>query len=68
VVLHHVVKLADSTLAFKVFSSFIAFGSGTDFGFTSLLVGKVPVDYGKKGKLEPTMYPAPQMSCAVVEP
>jgi len=57
-----------STLAFKVFSSFIAFGSGTDFGFTSLLMGKLPVDYGKKSKLQPAMYPAPQMSCAVVVP
>jgi hypothetical protein len=31
-------------------------------------VGKLPVDYRKKSKLEPAMYPAPQMSCAVVEP
>jgi Tubulin len=40
-----------SILAFKVFSSFIAFGGGSDLGFTSLLVGKLPVDYGKKSKL-----------------
>jgi len=49
-------------MAFKVFSSFIVFGSGTDFGFTSLLVGKLPVDYGKKSMLEPAIYPAPQCS------
>jgi len=44
----HLKSWLTSTMAFKVFSSFIAFGSGTDFGFTSLLMGMLPVVYGKK--------------------
>jgi hypothetical protein len=65
VILHHILKLAEK---YKVFSSFFAFGSGTDFSFTPLLVGKLPVVYGKKSKLEPAMYTAPQMSYTIVGP
>ncbi|NWY21366.1 TBA1C protein, partial [Aphelocoma coerulescens] len=37
-------------------------------GFTSLLMERLSVDYGKKSKLEFSIYPAPQVSTAVVEP
>merc|ERR1712170_84186 len=37
-------------------------------GFTSLLMERLSVDYGKKSKLEFSVYPAPQVSTAVVEP
>jgi len=37
-------------------------------GFTSLLMERLSVDYGKKSKLEFAVYPAPQISTAVVEP
>uniref|UniRef100_A0A2K5CMU6 Tubulin alpha chain n=1 Tax=Aotus nancymaae TaxID=37293 RepID=A0A2K5CMU6_AOTNA len=52
-------------LGFLVFHSF---GGGTGSGFTSLLMERLSVDYGKKSKLEFSIYPAPQVSTAVVEP
>lgn len=47
--------------------SFLSSG-GTGSGFTSLLMERLSVDYGKKSKLEFAVYPAPQVSTAVVEP
>ena len=41
---------------------------GTGSGFTSLLMERLSLDYGKKSKLEFAIYPAPQVSTAVVEP
>jgi tubulin alpha len=35
-------------------------GGGTGSGFTSLLMERLSVDYGKKSKLEFSIYPAPQ--------
>ncbi|XP_077434054.1 tubulin alpha-1C chain-like isoform X2 [Vanacampus margaritifer] len=52
-------------LGFLVFHSF---GGGTGSGFTSLLMERLSVDYGKKSKLEFSIYPAPRVSTAVVEP
>ncbi|XP_031786847.1 tubulin alpha-1B chain-like isoform X1 [Nasonia vitripennis] len=50
------------------FFVFHSFGGGTGSGFSSLLMEKLSNDYGKKSKLEFTVYPAPQVSTAVVEP
>uniref|UniRef100_A0A8C0I654 Tubulin alpha chain n=1 Tax=Balaenoptera musculus TaxID=9771 RepID=A0A8C0I654_BALMU len=50
------------------FLVFHSFGGGTGSGFTSLLMERLSVDYGKKSKLEFSIYPAPQVSTAVVEP
>ena len=47
---------------------FHSFGGGTGSGFTSLLMERLSVDYGKKSKLEFSVYPAPQVATAVVEP
>ena len=47
---------------------FHSFGGGTGSGFASLLMERLSVDYGKKSKLEFAVYPAPQISTAVVEP
>merc|ERR1719206_1273791 len=52
-------------LSFLLFHSF---GGGTGSGFTSLLIERLSVDYGKKSKLEFAVYPAPQVATAVVEP
>jgi len=41
---------------------------GTGSGFTSLLMERLSRDYGKKSKLEFAIYPASQISTAVVEP
>jgi tubulin alpha len=43
------------------FLIFHSFGGGTGSGFTSLLMERLSVDYGKKSKLEFAIYPAPQV-------
>lgn len=48
--------------AFKGFLVFHSFGGGTGSGFTSLLMERLSVDYGKKSKLEFSIYPAPQVN------
>ncbi|KAJ7329347.1 hypothetical protein JRQ81_015521 [Phrynocephalus forsythii] len=45
-----------------------SFGGGTGSGFTSLLMERLSVDFGKKAKLEFSVYPAPRISTAMVEP
>ena len=50
------------------FLVFRSFGGGTGSGFTSLLLDRLSVEFGKKSKLEFSVYPAPQISTAVVEP
>ncbi|KIH45319.1 hypothetical protein ANCDUO_24641 [Ancylostoma duodenale] len=47
---------------FQGFLVFHSFGGGTGSGFTSLLMERLSVDYGKKAKLEFSVYPAPQVS------
>ncbi|XP_077392060.1 tubulin alpha chain-like isoform X2 [Festucalex cinctus] len=61
-------KLADQCTGLQGFLIFHSFGGGTGSGFTSLLMERLSVDYGKKLKLEFAIYPAPQVSTAVVEP
>merc|ERR1712035_258984 len=61
-------KLADVCNGLQGFLLFHSFGGGTGSGFTSLLMERLAIDYGKKSKLEFAVYPAPQMSSAVVEP
>ncbi|XP_049584068.1 tubulin alpha chain isoform X2 [Syngnathus scovelli] len=61
-------KLADQCSGLQGFLIFHSFGGGTGSGFTSLLMERLSVDYGKKLKLEFAIYPAPQVSTAVVEP
>jgi len=67
-VLDRVRKLADNCSGLQGFLVFHSFGGGTGSGFTSLLMERLSVDYGKKAKLEFAVYPAPQVSTAVVEP
>ncbi|KAG1653424.1 Tubulin alpha-1C chain [Nymphon striatum] len=67
-VLDRVRKLADQCTGLQGFLIFHSFGGGTGSGFTSLLMERLSVDYGKKSKLEFSIYPAPQISTAVVEP
>ncbi|CAF1317172.1 unnamed protein product [Rotaria sp. Silwood1] len=61
-------KVADQCTGLQGFLIFHSFGGGTGSGFTSLLMERLGVDYGKKSKLEFAIYPAPQISSAVVEP
>ncbi|XP_071102900.1 tubulin alpha-1A chain-like [Haliotis cracherodii] len=67
-VLDRIRKLADQCTGLQGFLIFNSFGGGTGSGFTSLLMERLSVDYGKKSKLEFAVYPAPQISTAVVEP
>merc|ERR1711970_152334 len=61
-------KIADNCTGLQGFLIFHSFGGGTGSGFTSLLMERLSVDYGKKSKLEFSIYPAPQVATAVVEP
>ena len=67
-VLDRIRKLSDSCSGLQGFLLFHSFGGGTGSGFTSLLMERLSVDYGKKAKLEFAIYPAPRISTAVVEP
>jgi len=61
-------RLADQAHGLQGFLVFHAFGGGTGSGFASLLMERLSVDYGKKSKLGFSIYPAPQVSTAIVEP
>jgi tubulin alpha len=67
-VLERIRKLADNCSGLQGFLVFHSSGGGTGSGFGSLLLERLSVDYGKKSKLEFCVYPAPQVSTAVVEP
>ncbi|VDK69702.1 unnamed protein product [Onchocerca ochengi] len=67
-VLDRIRRLAENCTGLQGFLIFHSFGGGTGSGFTSLLMERLSVDYGKKSKLEFSIYPAPQVSTAVVEP
>ena len=67
-VLDRIRKLADNCTRLQGFLVFHSFGGGTGSGFTSLLMERLSVDYGKKSKLEFCIYPSPQMATAVAEP
>ncbi|CAM2098697.1 unnamed protein product [Caretta caretta] len=59
---------ADQCSGLQGFLVFHSFGGGTGSGFTSLLMERLSVEFGKKSKLEFSVYPAPRVSTAVVEP
>uniref|UniRef100_A0A914DG24 Tubulin alpha chain n=1 Tax=Acrobeloides nanus TaxID=290746 RepID=A0A914DG24_9BILA len=67
-VLERMRRTIETCDSFQGFLTFHSFGGGTGSGFTALLMERLAVDYGKKCKLEFSVYPAPQMSSAVVEP
>jgi len=61
-------RMADQASGLQGFLVFHSFGGGTGSGFASLLLERLSVDYGKKSKLGFSIYPAPQVSTAIVEP
>lgn len=67
-VLDRVRKLADNCSGLQGFLMFHSFGGGTGSGFGALLMERLSGEYGKKSKLEFSVYPAPQVSTSVVEP
>ncbi|KAI4545911.1 hypothetical protein MG293_002466 [Ovis ammon polii] len=60
-VLDRIRKLTDACSGLQGFLIFHSFGGGTGSGFTSLLMERLSLDYGKKSKLEFAIYPAPQV-------
>jgi len=61
-------RLADNCNGLQGFFVFHSFGGGTGSGFGALLLERLSGDYGKKSKLEFSVYPAPSLSSSVVEP
>lgn len=68
VILDRLRRLVEQCAGLQGFLLFHSFGGGTGSGFTSLLMEQLSMEYGKKSKLELAIYPAPQVSTAVVEP
>lgn len=58
----------DNCSSLQGFLIFHSFGGGTGSGFGALLLERLSTDYGKKCKLEFSVYPAPRVSTSVVEP
>ena len=67
-VIDKVRKTAESSSGLQGFLVFHSFGGGTGSGFSSLILERLAADYGKKSKLGFSIYPAPQVSTAIVEP
>ncbi|KAI9298966.1 tubulin nucleotide-binding domain-like protein [Neoconidiobolus thromboides FSU 785] len=67
-VMDRIRKLADNCAGLQGFLVFHSFGGGTGSGFGSLLLERLSTDFGKKAKLEFSVYPAPEISSSVVEP
>ncbi len=61
-------EFPDNCSSLQGFLIFHSFGGGTGSGFGSLLLERLATEYGKKTKLEFSIYPAPRVSTAVVEP
>ncbi|KAI9594427.1 alpha-tubulin [Syncephalis fuscata] len=67
-VMDRIRKLADNCDGLQGFLLFRSFGGGTGSGFGSLLMERLSEDYVRQSRLEFSVYPAPQISTAVVEP
>jgi tubulin alpha len=67
-VIDKVRKTAEACTGLQGFLVFHSFGGGTGSGFSSLVMERLSLDYGKKSKLGFSIYPAPQVSTAIVEP
>uniref|UniRef100_A0A0N4ZTZ7 Tubulin alpha chain n=1 Tax=Parastrongyloides trichosuri TaxID=131310 RepID=A0A0N4ZTZ7_PARTI len=61
-------KQTENCIGLQGFLVFHSFGGGTGSGFTSLLMERLSLEFGKKSKLEFSVYPAPMVSTSVVEP
>ncbi|KAJ5630276.1 uncharacterized protein N7484_010376 [Penicillium longicatenatum] len=67
-VMDRIRRVIDNCSSLQGFLIFHSFGGGTGSGFGALLLERLASEYGKKSKLEFSVYPAPQVSTAVVEP
>ncbi|XP_046568536.1 tubulin alpha-1 chain-like [Haliotis rubra] len=67
-VLDRIRNLAEHCNGLQGFLIFHSFGGGTGSGFTALLMERLSNTYSKKSKLQFSVYPAPNISSAMVEP
>ena len=67
-VMERINKLTEKCQSLQGFLIFHSFGGGTGSGFTSLLMQRLSAEYSKQSKLEFSIYPAPRVSTAMVEP
>lgn len=67
-VMERIRRMADNCDGLQGFLIFHSFGGGTGSGFGALLMDRLSQEFGKKSKLEFSVYPAPRISTAVVEP
>lgn len=67
-VLNAIRKSAEQSNSLQGFFVFHSFGGGTGSGFTALLMEKINEEFGKKCKLQLSIYPSPQICTAIVEP
>lgn len=67
-VMDEIRRLAGNCDGLQGFLIFHSFGGGTGSGFGSLLMENLAAEYGKKSKLEFSIYPSPKLATAVVEP
>ena len=62
VAMDRIKRMADQCSGLQGFLVFHSFGGGTGSGFTSLLMERLSVEFGKKAKLGFSIYPAPQVN------
>lgn len=67
-VMEQIRRMADCCDGLQGFLIFHSFGGGTGSGFGGLLMDRLSQEFGKKSKLEFSVYPAPRIATAVVEP
>lgn len=67
-VMEQVRRMADNCDGLQGFLIYHSFGGGTGSGFGSLVMDRLAAEFGKKSKLEFSVYPAPKIATAVVEP
>lgn len=67
-ILDRIYKLADVCSGLQGFLIYHSLGGGTGSGLTARLMERLSEDFGKRSKLQFSIYPAPQVSMADVEP
>uniref|UniRef100_A0A1I8I499 Tubulin alpha chain n=1 Tax=Macrostomum lignano TaxID=282301 RepID=A0A1I8I499_9PLAT len=65
-VINTVRESVENCSSLQGFFLFHSFGGGTGAGFTSLLMDKLSSEYGKKAKVQASIYPAPQPFNAIL--
>ena len=58
-------RMCDACSGLQGFLVFHSFGGGTGSGFSSLMLERLSVDFGKKAKLGFSIYPAPQVKNSI---